>query len=118
MEVLTDKLAINGGSPVRKTPMPARGLVGVEEKEAAMALFDEAIKTGNSFGYNGPSEQAYEKAVVEFMGVGYADGVNSGTNSVYCALGGLQLDALSEVIVPAITDPGGVPLAGSICALP
>jgi dTDP-4-amino-4,6-dideoxygalactose transaminase len=41
------------------------------------------------------------------MGGGYADAVNSGTNAVFTALGALQLDAFSEVIVPPITDPGG-----------
>jgi len=43
--------------------------------------------------------------------------VNSGSNAVYCALGALRLDALSEVIVPAITDPGGImpiPLLGLV----
>ncbi len=103
-----DKLAIDGGTPVRTGPMPSRSLLGQEEKAAAMALFDEAIASGNAFGYNGPAEQEYECTFVEFMNGGFADGVNSGTNAVFCALGALQLDALSEVIVPPITDPGGV----------
>lgn len=102
------KLAIDGGSPVRTKPMPARGLITEKEKAAAMAVFDEAIATGNAFGYGGKYEQQYEKDFVDFMGGGFADGVNSGTNALFCALGGLQLDALSEVIVPPITDPGGV----------
>lgn len=102
------KLAIDGGRPVRSEPMPTRGLIGEEEKAAAMKLFDEAMASGEAFGYAGSPEQQYEKDFARFMGGGFADGVNSGTNAVYCALGGLQLDALSEVIVPAITDPGGV----------
>jgi perosamine synthetase len=102
------KLAIDGGRPVRSEPMPTRGLIGEEEKAAAMKLFDEAMASGEAFGYAGPPEQQYEKDFARFMGGGFADGVNSGTNAVYCALGGLQLDAFSEVIVPPITDPGGV----------
>jgi len=102
------KLAIDGGSPVRSEAMPARSLIGAEEKAAAMKVFDDAIASGNAFGYGGACEQQYEKDFVEFMGGGFADAVNSGTNAVYCALGALQLDALSEVIVPPITDPGGV----------
>lgn len=101
-------LAIDGAPPTRMTPMPSRALLGLEEKQAVMALFDEAIARGEAFGYNGPHEAEHEKAFAEWMGGGYADAVNSGTNAVYCALGALQLDALSEVIVPAITDPGGV----------
>jgi len=103
----TSELALNGGKPVRQTPMPNRGLIGVEEKIAVDKLLDEAIASGNAFGYNGPAEQQYEKDFVAFMGGGFADGVNSGTNAVFCALGGLQLDAFSEVILPPITDPGG-----------
>lgn len=102
------KLAIEGGIPIRSKPMPARGLITEKEKAAAMAVFDEAIATGNAFGYGGKYELQYEKDFVDFMGAGFADGVNSGTNAVFCALGGLQLDAMSEVIVPPITDPGGV----------
>lgn len=101
------KLAIDGGAPVRATPLPARGLIGPEEKAAAVKVFDEAIASGNAFGYNGPYEKQYEQDFVGFMGGGFADGVNSGTNSVFCALGALQLPPFSEVIIPPITDPGG-----------
>ena len=101
-------LAIAGGPQVRPTPFPARGLLGPEERAAALALFDQAIASGNAFGYGGPAEQQYDKDFAAYLGGGYADAVNSGTNAVYCALGALQLDALSEVIVPPITDPGGV----------
>ncbi|NLE29945.1 MAG: hypothetical protein GX629_09785 [Phycisphaerae bacterium] len=110
------KLAIDGGTPVRSKPMPARGLIGEEEKAAAMKLFDQAIASGNAFGYGGEPEKQYEQDFVDFMGGGFADGVNSGTNAVFAALGALQLDAFSEVIVPPISDPGGVmPLIFNAC---
>jgi len=101
------KLAIDGGKPVRKEPMPPRRLIGKEERAAAMRVFDDSIRTGNAFLYNGSFEQQYEKDFCAFMGGGFADGVSSGTNALFCALGALQLDAFSEVIVPPITDPGG-----------
>lgn len=103
-----NKLAIENGEQISSNPLPARGLIGEEEKAAAMALFDESIASGEAFGYNGKQEQGYEQAFVDYMGGGFADGVNSGTNAVFCALGGLQMDAFSEVVVPPITDPGGV----------
>ena len=101
-------LAIAGGPKVRQTPFPARGLIGPEERAAALALFDQAIASGHAFGYGGPAEQQYDQDFAAYLGGGFADAVNSGTNAVYCALGALQLDALSEVIVPPITDPGGI----------
>lgn len=73
-----------------------------------MVVFDEAIASGQAFAYDGKHEQAYDQAFVDFMRGGFADGVNSGTNAVYVALGALQLDPFSEVIVPPISDPGGV----------
>jgi len=107
-QIVKSKLAVEGGEPVRTEPMPPRRLMGKEERAAAMKVFDECIKTGNTFLYNGNFEQQYEKDFCEYMGGGYADGVNSGTNALFCAIGALQLDAFSEIIVPPITDPGGV----------
>jgi perosamine synthetase len=102
------KLAIDGGTPVRATPMPARHLFGEEEKQAAVRLFDECLRTGQVFGYGGAEEQAFEKEFAAALGGGFADGVNGGTTAVFAALGALQLEAGSEVVVPPITDPGGV----------
>jgi len=111
-------LAIDGGSKVRQAPFPARGLIGLEEKAAAMALFDQAIASGNAFGYGGPAEQQYDLDFAAYLGGGFADAVNSGSNAVYCALGALQLDALSEVIVPPITDCGGIMPAALLGLVP
>ncbi|MDF2713470.1 MAG: glutamine--scyllo-inositol aminotransferase [Paenibacillus sp.] len=102
------QLAVNGGQKVRNRPFPARRLLGMEEKQAAMAMFDEAIATGNAFGYGGPQERAYCQAFADFMGGGYAVTVSSGTDAVYVALRALDLEPFTEVIVSPITDPGGM----------
>lgn len=102
------KLAIDGGEKVRKSPLPPRRLFGEEEKNAVIALFNACIESGNAFGYNGPEEQAYEKEFADTLGGGYADLVNSGTSAIFVALGALNLEPLSEVVAPPITDPGGV----------
>ncbi|MDI6775584.1 MAG: DegT/DnrJ/EryC1/StrS family aminotransferase [Verrucomicrobiota bacterium] len=101
-------LAVNGGPKVRATPMPPRRLFGSEEKRAAMRVFDKAIETGNAFSYNGPEQKAYEAEFAAFHGGGYAVAVNSGTNAIFCALGGLQIDVAREVVVPPVTDNGGI----------
>jgi perosamine synthetase len=100
-------LAIDGGAPVRTRPMPSRSLFGEEEKAAAVKMFDRCIETGGVIGYGGEEESSYEQEFAHYMGGGYADGVNSGTSAVYCALGALRLRPGSEVVCPPITDPGG-----------
>ncbi|MDD2486306.1 MAG: DegT/DnrJ/EryC1/StrS family aminotransferase [bacterium] len=112
MEMNTDKelfkLAIYGGAKVRTRPWPGRGLLGEDERAAVNALFDEAIATGNAFGYNGPEEEAYCREFASYMGGGYADAVNSGTTAVYTALRAVNPEPFTEVIVSPITDPGGM----------
>ena len=109
MESQEIELAINGGAAVRSEPMPPRKLFGAEEKQVVMDLFDKAMEEGHGvLGYNGPQEENYCKEFAKFHGGGFADGVNSGTNAVYVALSALEPAPGSEVIVPAISDPGGV----------
>lgn len=108
-ESTAQQLAINGGQPACTTPAPARKLFGQEEKQAVMDLFDRAIEEGSHIlGYNGEQEEAYCKAFAAAQGGGFADGVNSGTTAVYVALRALELEPGSEVIVPPISDPGGI----------
>ena len=103
-----DKLALDGGDKVRPEPFPKRHLFGAQERDAVLALFERAIQTGDAIGYNGPEEQAYEAEFAAYMGGGYADMVNSGSSALYVALGALCLQPAGEVVVPPITDPGGV----------
>jgi len=105
-----NRLAIEGGRPIRSKPMPPRRLFGQAEKQAVVRLFERARAEGtdNTFAYHGPEEEAYCRAFAEALGGGYADGVNSGTNALYVALRALELRPFSEVIVPAVSDPGGV----------
>ena len=104
-----NRLAIDGGGKVRCEPMPCRHLFGAEDKQAVITLFDQAMEQGSDvLGYGGPRELAYCQAFAESLGGGFADGVNSGTNAVFVALRALELEPFTEVIVPAVSDPGGV----------
>ncbi|MDD4181874.1 MAG: DegT/DnrJ/EryC1/StrS family aminotransferase [Victivallaceae bacterium] len=102
------ELAVNGGKKAIDFAMKGREQFDQAEREAALRLFDASISSGNAFGYNGPEEEAFGKEFAEFLGGGYADGVNSGTNAVYVALKALDLPPFSEVVVGAVTDPGGI----------
>jgi len=102
------KLAVDGGPKAVSKAIPPRGLLDEKEKNAVAALFDQAIAAGQAIGYNGEQEEEYCREFAEALGGGYADAVNSGTNAIYVALRALELPAFSEVIVPPISDPGGV----------
>src|SRR5699024_10435103 len=83
--------------------------------------FDESIQSGNAFGYGGEREEKFcEKFAKKLTGGqgGFADGVNSGTNAVYVALRSLELEPFTEVIVPPISDPGGIMPVAMINCIP
>jgi len=103
-----DELAINGGPPVRSEPLPSRRLFDEEELRAVREVFEHAWAAGVDFSFHGEFERRFTEAFCLFQGGGYADGVSSGTAAVYLALAALGLPSGSEVIVPPVTDPGGV----------
>lgn len=108
---------IHGGPQARWAPWPRRRHFDAREKQVMVALMDREIKTGGVLVYNGPEERAYCEEFCRFLGGGFADAVNSGTNALYVALRALDLEPGTEVIVPPITDPGGampVPLLNLI----
>ena len=102
------QLAVHGGPRLRAEPFPQRGHVGREEQEAVDALFERAIATGIAPGYNGEEENTYCEEFAAFMGGGFVDAVSSGTAGIYVALKALDLEPFTEVIVGAVTDPGGL----------
>ena len=102
------RLALQGGPAVRKTPLPPRGHIGTDEKEAVNAYFDRVIDSGTLNAYQGAEETAYCAQFAEYLGGGYADAVSSGSTAIYVALMALQLEAFSEVIIGPFTDPGGM----------
>lgn len=98
---------VHGGPRARRFPWPRRRHFDKREKRAVMQLLDREIRKGGAVIYGGPETKAYCQAFAGYLGGGYAAAVNSGTNAVYVALRALDLEPGSEVLVPAITDPGG-----------
>lgn len=100
------QLAIDGGEPVRKNPMPPRFALG----DAEIAMIHEVVKHYQEKrvdpGYQGAYEKAYTNAFVKMMGGGYADAVATGTASLYIAVRALDLPPGSEIVVSPITDAG------------
>jgi perosamine synthetase len=101
-------LAIDGAEPVRSDPFPESAIFGADDKEAVDRLFAHAIETGQRFNYNGAEQKGYEADFADYHGGGYALLLSSGTAPPYVALASVVSRRPAEVIVPAITDAGGI----------
>ena len=104
----TATLAIDGGKPIRQTPLPPRRVFGESELEMVKRVFQDSWKSGVDFFSQGKFEEQFTKKYCEFQGGGYADAVSSGTAAVYIALKALDIEPGSDVIVSPTTNPGGI----------
>lgn len=102
------KLAIDGGTPLRATPMPSRRAIGVNERAMLLEALNYYDQRELDPGYEGIFEQRYCKAFADLMGGGYADAVATGTAALFVAVAALGLPGGSEVLVSPITDPGSI----------
>src|SRR4029077_17943860 len=102
-------LAIDGGSPIRTDPMPPRIQVDERDLDAITTVVRRRMTEGGAFDrYDGPEVDIYERELAEYFGVGYVTCVSSGTAAIHSALGALDLEPGTEVIVSSFTDPGSV----------
>jgi dTDP-4-amino-4,6-dideoxygalactose transaminase len=118
--MLTDSLAIDGGTPVRRGfPPLGKGadLLGDEEIDAVVA----AMRDRTLFRYHSnrtPARvAALEAAACDAFGCRYALATASGTSALRCALAALGVGCGDEVIVPAFTfiaTVGAVVNAGAV----
>lgn len=103
--VSTAKLAIHGGTPVRRDPLPLEfpGVyrMGTEEEEAVLRV----VRSRSLFRYYGLDPQGeaaqFENEFAAFLGVKHAVAVSSGTGALHVALGALGVGPGQEVIIPA-----------------
>jgi perosamine synthetase len=101
-----DRLAIDGGNPVRRRPMPPRCALGEAEAEALQEAVAYYRENKIDPGYQGIFEKRYTDAFVAIMGGGYADAVATGSAALFIAVAALRLPRGSEVIVSPVADPG------------
>jgi len=105
------KLAIEGGKPVRKEPMPDRVMFDEREKRVVLELMEGGMKQSTAKfldRYAGENVDKYENDFARYFGVKFATAVSSGTAAVHSAVASLDLEPGSEVITSPITDPGTV----------
>lgn len=115
----TEKLAIDGGTPVRKTTLRhhAYGPQFYNEVEKREIL--DVLESRRPFRWwkDGSKALEFEKAYAAHIGVKYCLGVTSGTTALSAALAALEVGPGDEVILPAWTwyaDYDTVVLAGAL----
>jgi dTDP-4-amino-4,6-dideoxygalactose transaminase len=102
----TATLAIDGGEPVRRTPLPiGKGADLIDDEE--IAAVTEVLRDRTLFRYHSPRTprrvEAFEARVCEQFDVPFALATSSGTAALRCALAALGIGCGDEVIVPAFT---------------
>ena len=113
----TEKLAIDGGTPVRKGMLGA-GSYGpqfyddVEKNELL-----EVLASRSPFRRPGGKVSQFEQAYAAHIGAKFAFGVTSGTTALYTAMAAVEIGPGDEVILPAWTwyaDYDAVVLCGGL----
>jgi len=96
-----EKLALDGGTPVRTKPLPSVDeKIGIEEETAVV----EVVRSKQL--RQGPKLREYERAFAEAFDMPFALGVSSGTAACHAAIVAAGVEAGDEVIFPAVSDMG------------
>ncbi|HXH71756.1 MAG TPA: DegT/DnrJ/EryC1/StrS family aminotransferase, partial [Mariprofundaceae bacterium] len=94
-----DKLAIDGGKPVRSSPLPSWPHYADDEIEAARAV----LASGRVNYWTGDEGRAFEQEFADYIGAPYAIAVANGTLALELALYALGIGPGDEVLVPSRT---------------
>lgn len=118
-EAAGERLAIEGGEPVRKSMLSARpyGPQFYDDREKQELL--EVLESRQPFRWWHENSKVlqFEKAYAAHLGVKYALGVTSGTTALVTAMAALEIGPGDEVILPAWTwyaDYDAIVLAGGL----
>jgi len=94
----TERLAIDGGHPVREIYLPgAQQDVDEDDIRAVVTVLRSQWLT------TGPNVETFEEAVAQFVGARYAVAVSNGTAALHAVLSALDVGPGDEVIVPPLT---------------
>src|SRR6266850_1931594 len=95
----TDKLALFGGSPVRRTPFPSWPVIADNEERAWM----EVLRNGKWNRLDGNHAREFENQYVQRTGTKHCMVTANGTSALITALNALGIGPGDEVIVPPYT---------------
>ena len=93
------RLALDGGAPVRKTPFAPWPVFAEDEVEAVAAV----LRSGRVNYWTGEQSQEFEREFAKFIGVEYAVALANGTAALELALYALGIGPGDEVVVPSKT---------------
>ncbi len=99
---MNERLAIDGGTPVRTRPFGPHHDFG-EQDIAALA---EVVRSGNLS--KGPRVAQFEQAFADRHGVRHAISVTSGTAAMHVCIGAINPDPGAEIIVSPWTSGGSI----------
>src|SRR5262245_16917898 len=95
---MTDRLAIDGGAPVRGTLLSyGRQTIDEDDVQAVVAALRSPWLT------TGPEVDRFERAVAAVVGAPHAVAVNSGTAALHAAVFAAAIGPGDEDVVPALT---------------
>src|SRR5262245_33828871 len=116
---MTERLAIDGGAPVRGTLLSyGRQAIDEDDVQAVVAALRSAWLT------TGPQVDRFERAVAAAVGAPHAVAVSSGTAALHAAAFAAGIGPGDEVVVPALTFAasanavcylGGTPVFADVC---
>lgn len=122
-----ERLAIEGGEPVRTVPLPLEfpGIHYIDEEEIEAAV--RLLRSRSLFRYYGIDLQKevemFESEFSQFLGVRHTVAVSSGTGALHTALSALGVGPGQEVIIPAymwvsvlaaVVNHGAIPVLADI----
>ena len=101
-------LALFGGAPVIRDPLPPYPSLGAAEEAAVTAVVRSGCLSGFYGSWEegflgGPRVREFEAAWTERFGIKHAISVNSNTSGLSAAIGAARVSPGDEVIVPATT---------------
>jgi dTDP-4-amino-4,6-dideoxygalactose transaminase len=126
-EPQNEKSAMEGGTPLRKEPLPLEfpGAHYYDQEEVDAVV--RVLKSRSPYRYYGLDHQReaenFEKEFAGFLGVPYAVAVSSGTGALHVALSALGVGPGQEVIIPAymwvsviaaVVNHGAIPVLADI----
>jgi 8-amino-3,8-dideoxy-alpha-D-manno-octulosonate transaminase len=122
MAIASERLAVDGGAPVRREPLraeyPGALLIGDEEKREVL----DVLERQSLFRFYGPQTPdkvaVLEREFAQYVGSRWALGVTSGTAALRVGITALGIGPADEVIVPATTfiaSAGAVLAAHAYC---